>query len=181
MNRRRYPLLVWLVALLAVCSCHDWNRSPLAPSLQPAFGARVIDGQLRIWTGSRCAGITRFAVRFEPSRAELVLVSSSGRGEEVEHLTLGGPYPAGLEIFQPLPKGFDWHNQESLRISVYGGSGGWGTSTSLAELIGGSAQHPDDTYWFQDVGWLNPAEVAAQDGKKFLATCTPDSAKAGLP
>jgi hypothetical protein len=28
-----------------------------------------------------------------------------------------------------------------------------------------------DTY-FQGVGWLNPAEVAEQDAKTFLATCT---------
>jgi hypothetical protein len=25
---------------------------------------------------------------------------------------------------------------------------------------------------FQGVGWLNPAEVAEQDAKTFLATCT---------
>jgi hypothetical protein len=66
-----------------------------------------------------------------------------------------------------------------MRISIYGGSGGWATSTDLAEVIKGSRQHPADTYWFQDVGWLNPADVAAKDGKTFLATCTPDPAKNG--
>ncbi|MUM20561.1 hypothetical protein FZI91_02430 [Mycobacterium sp. CBMA271] len=54
---------------------------------------------------------------------------------------------------------------------------GWGSSTDTAEFIDESPQHPDDTYWFQDVGWLNPSEVAAKDGKDFLATCTPDPAK----
>ena len=26
----------------------------------------------------------------------------------------------------------------------------------------GSSERPSDSYWFQYVGWLNPAEVAAQ-------------------
>jgi hypothetical protein len=97
---------------------------------------------------------------------------------EVEHLTLGGPYPAGLEVSQPLPEGFHWHHQESMRISVHPGvPASWGSSTHLAEVIKGSEQHPADTHWFQDIGWLNPADVAAKDGKTFLATCTPDPAK----
>ncbi len=50
--------------------------------------------------------------------------------------------------------------------------GGWGSTTQLAEVIKGSAEHPDDTYWFQGVGWLNPAQVKEQDAKTFLATCT---------
>jgi hypothetical protein len=67
-----------------------------------------------------------------------------------------------------------------MGISIYGGRysfGGWGSHTNLATVIGESGQHPEDTYWFQDVGWLNPAQVAAQDGKTFLATCTADPAK----
>ena len=53
-----------------------------------------------------------------------------------------------------------------------GEKGGWGSTTQLAEVIKGSAEHPDDTYWFQGVGWLNPAQVKEQDAKTFLATCT---------
>lgn len=168
------------VALVAAAGCHRSNNwrpnAPFAPSLRPAFGARVTDGKLRIWTGSRCTGVTRVALTFEPSPAELVLTSQ--RGADVERLTLGGDYP-GLQIAQPLPDGFDWHTEDSLRISVYGGpgGGGLGSSTDLAEAIDGSEQHPVDTYWFQGVGWLDPDDVAARDGKTFLATCTPDPAK----
>lgn len=183
MIRRVGALVALAVVLLAGCHTEQgWHPSaPFAPSLRPAFGARVTDGQLRIWTGSPCVG-TRFAFAFEPSRAELVLTSDAEQGATVEYLILGGPYPAGLVISKPLPEGFDWRSQESLRISIYGGShsyGGWGSTTDLTEVIRGSTQHPPDTYWFQDVGWLNPAEVAAQDGKSFLATCTPDPAKKG--
>lgn len=181
MIRRAGALLALVVVLLAGCRTEQgWHPSaPFAPSLRPAFGVRVVDGQLRVWTGSLCVG-TRFAFAFEPSRAELVLTSVDVKGAKVEYLTIGGPYPHGVVTSTSLPEGFDWRSQESMSISIYGGSesyGGWGSSTDLAEVMQRSGQHPGDTYWFQDVGWLNPAEVAAQDGKTFLATCTRDPAK----
>jgi len=152
------------------------NKAPWAPSLQPAFGARVTDGKLQIWTGTRCAGVTRVALSFELSGAALVLLARSEDGVEIEHLTLGGPYPAALDISEPLPADFG-RDQKSMSLSVHGGSGGWGTVADLDQVMKESAQHPADTYWFQDVGWLDPAVVAAQDGKAFLATCTADPAK----
>lgn len=168
---RSVGVLLVVVALLTGCD-------PLGkPSLMPAFGARVTDGRLQIWTGSHCVGVMSVILSFEPSRAELELRAQAESGAEVERLTLGGPYPTGLQVFQPLPDGFDWHTEESMGIAVYGGTGRWGTSTDLAEVIKGSSEHPPDTYWFQDVGWLNPADVAAKDGRTFLATCTDDPAK----
>ncbi|MBS9533422.1 hypothetical protein KIH27_07435 [Mycobacterium sp. M1] len=102
--------------------------------------------------------------------------SQAEGGTEIEHFTLGGPYPAGLQVSQPLPEGFDWRAEKSMHLSLTGGSSQWGPMTDLAEVIKGSGQHPPDTYWFQDVGWLNPANVAAQDGKTFLGLCTPKTA-----
>ena len=167
-----------LVALVAACSGRDdWNpEAQFAPSLRPAFGARVTNGQLQIWTGSRCIGVTRLALTFEPDRAEAVLTAPPEHPATVEYLTLGGPYP-GLQLSEPLPEGFDWQTAETLRISVYGDGDSWGSYADVAEVIKGSAEHPDDTYLFQGVGWLNTAQVAAQNGKTFLATCTPDPAK----
>jgi hypothetical protein len=80
----------------------------------------------------------------------------------------------GLQVTQPLPPDFDWRSAESVRIAVVGAGekGGWGSTTQLAEVRDHSGEHPDDTYWFQSVGWLNPDEVAEKDGKTFLATCT---------
>ncbi|MEO6794978.1 MAG: hypothetical protein ABI253_07775 [Mycobacterium sp.] len=181
MIRRVGVLLALVSALLTGCRTdNSWHPSaPFAPSLRPAFGARVTDGQLRIWTGSPCVGI-RFALTFDPSHTELLLTSVTEQGAEVEYLTLGGPYPPGWALAGPLPAGFDWRSEASMRISIYGGSynfGGWGSRTDLATVIGESGQQPADTYWFQDVGWLNPAEVVAQDAKTFLATCTHDPAK----
>jgi hypothetical protein len=81
-------------------------------------------------------------------------------------------------VTKPLPPNFDWRAAEAVRISVDSGkTGGWGTTTQLAEVIKGSPEHPDDTYWFQGIGWLSPDEVAKQDGKTFLTTCTPSPPK----
>jgi hypothetical protein len=94
------------------------------------------------------------------------------RPATVEHLTLGGPYP-GLSVAEPLPEGFDWRSADSVRISVYMGTAGWGATAELAEVKDRSADLPPDTYWFQSVGRLDPAGVAAQDGTTFLATLHP--------
>ncbi|WP_458319139.1 hypothetical protein [Mycolicibacterium brisbanense] len=58
-----------------------------------------------------------------------------------------------------------------------GDPGSLGAQTDLAVVREESASHPADTYWFQDVGWLNPTQVAEQDGKTFLATCTREPKK----
>jgi hypothetical protein len=106
----------------------------------------------------------------------LILKSPAFLGVDFEYFTLGDP-SSGLEVFDPLPDGFDWRTQNSLSLVVYAKPADWDATTDLAEIIKGSADHPEDTYWFQGVGWLNPADVAAKDGKTFLATCTPEPAK----
>lgn len=171
MIRRLGILAALVVVLLAGCP----NKAPWAPSLPPAFGVRVGEGQLQVWTGSPCVGITRVAFYFTPSRAELVLTSTEG--VNLDHLSLGGPYPPGLTVSQPLPPDFQWRNEKTLDLFTSGGASRWGTSVDLAAVIEGSERHPDDTYWFRHVGWLNPAEVAEQDGKTFLGICTADPAK----
>jgi hypothetical protein len=168
-------------ALLAACDRGGWEKTaPVAPSLRPAFGARVTAGELRIWTGSPCVAATRVDLTFDPfqdDHAELVLGPPPGLAPDVEHLVLGGPY-RGLAVTTPLPAGFDWRNAESMMFNVDRiTGGGWGSTAQIAEIVKGSAEHPDDTYWFQDVGWLNPGEVAAQNGKTFLTTCSPDPEK----
>jgi hypothetical protein len=177
---RRVLAIAAVGALVVACDRDSWKQTaPFAPSLRPAFGVRVTDGELRIWTGSPCVAVTRLDLTFDPyqdDRAELVLTPSHGRAPEVEHLVLGGPYP-GLEVATPLPAGFTWRTAESMMFSVDREQWSWGSTADIAEIIKGSAAHPEDTYWFQDVGWLNPAEVAAQDGKTFLTTCAPDPAK----
>ena len=179
--RRVVALAVAAALLVAGCHTDDdrWDPNvPGAPSLRPAFGVRITDGKLQIWTGSRCVGVTRMGLSFAPNTAALLLESQSPGGVVVERFAALGPYPPGLEVTEAWPAGFDWHTETSLQFWVRAAVGG-GSTTHLDEVVKESAQHPDDTYWFQGVGWLSPAEVAAKDGKTFLATCTPDPAKKG--
>ena len=143
-----------------------------ASSPPAAFGARVTDGKLRIWTGSPCAATTGVSLIFKPGQVDQVLTAPDPAGVAFDHLALGEPVP-GLEVTKELPDGFDWRTQQSLQLAVRAATPDQGASVDLAEVLKGSAQHPDHTYWFQDVGWLDPAAVAEKDGKTFTATCTP--------
>ena len=154
---------------------HRWHP-PGELSLPTAFGARVTDGKLRIWTGSRCGDVTFVGLAFDENTAILQLDSTGSGGPAVEHLTLGGPYPPGLRVSMALPDGFDWRTQRRLALTIYATPAGHDATTDLSTVIAESAAHPDDTYYFAGVGWLDPAGVAARDGKTFLATCTPDPA-----
>ncbi|MGV9801039.1 hypothetical protein ACWDTP_23625 [Mycobacterium sp. NPDC003449] len=170
------------VSVTAGCDGDDgWSpEAQFAPSLQPAFGARVTDGRLRIWTGTPCTGVTRLALTFDadrPDRADLVLTAPDADGAPLEHFTLGDPSP-GLEVSEPLPHGYDWRRARTLRLVISASRDGWGSNADLGEVTDGSPHHPADTYWFQDIGWLDAAGVAEQDGKTFLTTCSSDPAKA---
>ncbi|GAS86865.1 hypothetical protein [Mycolicibacterium brisbanense] len=167
-------LITLLVSVLVACDKHDWKHVQGAPSLRPAFGARVTDGQLQIWMGSRCDHAREVNLEFGPGKT-LVLSAPEHQWASVDRLTLGGPYP-GLRVTQPLPAEFDWRTAEKLTIWINGDPGSLGAQTDLAVVREESVKHPDDTYWFQDVGWLNPTQVAADDSKTFLALCTPDPA-----
>jgi hypothetical protein len=188
--------------LIGLTGCDPFRPNQLAPSLPVAYGVRVTNGKLRIWTGSPCLAATKVKLTFNAdhdTRADLTLRTPLATqkieppagttrndigpdpGVDVEYLTIGGPY-SGFDVVEALPQGFDWRTAKTLLMYLDGPNASWGASGDLSEAITGSAQHPDDTYWFQGVGWLNPAGVTARDGKDFLALCTPDPAKnAGLP
>ncbi|SHV80113.1 Uncharacterised protein [Mycobacteroides abscessus subsp. abscessus] len=186
MIRRIHCLGVAFVTLLALCGCDPLGK----PSLPVQFGVRVTDGQLRVWTGSPCRGTTAVDVTFNTDgrvKAELKLEvpplpaavgsrkAPPNPGVEVEYLTVGGPYP-GFDVVTPLPAGFDWRTADT--VSVFPQSPrSFGAVSKLGEAITESDRHPPDTYWFEGIGWLNPAEVAARDGTKFLALCSRDPAQ----
>ena len=124
---RRVLTVLAAVAVLAACD-------PLGrPSLESAFGARVLDGKLHIWTGSTCHDVIEFGLTFNPykqdARAELLMKAPNDVGVDVEYFTLGDQVP-GLKLTQPLPPNFDWRSAESVRITVHGNkTGGWGDTT----------------------------------------------------
>lgn len=163
-------------SLLTVCTPDPAREL----SLPPAFGARVTDGTLRIWAGSPCTAVNGVTLIFSPDTTKPATIELAfGKSDSpvnFEYYTLGEPIP-GMETLEALPVGFDWRNQDSLQLSVHTTNTHNDPTTTLAEVMEHSADHPEDTYWFQGVGWLNPGQVAEQDGKTFLTTCTEDPAK----
>lgn len=155
--------------------CYFFGPDPEQASLPLAFGARDTDGDLRLWTGAPCSGATRVTVRFSAD-AKLVLEPADGTPAQIEHLDLRGPYP-GWRVEQALPANFDWRTAEQVDLWIDGGDGQGSKRALVADIIDGSGRHPGDTFWFQDVGWLNPGQVADLDGKIFLTVCTPDPGK----
>jgi hypothetical protein len=105
--------------------------------------------------------------------SKLVLRSTDPSGVDVGRLTLGAPYP-GMQVTQELPAGFDWRSADLLMLSVTARTGAFAGTSELPAVVKDSGAHPADTYYFQRIGWLNAADVAAQAGKTFLATCTTD-------
>ncbi|MCG7610125.1 MULTISPECIES: hypothetical protein [Mycobacterium] len=188
MTRVLGSMLIALTLLLAICGCNPLGKNPIAASVPVAFGIRVTDGNLRIWTGLPCPGTTEVDVTFDQEqtdRAELKLAAPGPAaqpgaapvpGVEVEHLTIGGPY-SGFEVRSALPDGFDWRTAETVSLFTRGAPITWGADSELAEAEEHSGEHPNDTYWFQGIGWLNPAEVAEQAGRTFISVCSPDPAK----
>lgn len=184
---------VALMLLVAICGCDPHHRRYLGPELPVAFGVRVTDGKLRIWTGSPCIGTTSINLMFKtsPDAAETLRLQTPGKslqvnpppgasrddiapdpGVQVEYLTLSEPY-LGFDVVHALPPGFDWQTARNLLISLDGPPNSWPGQTDLAEAIDGSAQNPG-RYWFDGFGWLDPAEVAAKNGKTLLTLCEPD-------
>ncbi|MET0450590.1 MAG: hypothetical protein ABW137_02015 [Mycobacterium sp.] len=184
-------LIAVLTAALTIVGCGPLKpENPMESSLPIVYGARITDGKLNIWTGSPCAGTTSVRIAFESSdgkRAEMQLGTPTYEGKltpgvQVDHLVIGDPNP-GFDVLEALPQGFDWLGAQTLTFDLGGPdlSPGRVTQIDLAEVKSGSAQHPADTYWFSGIGWLDPEQLAAQDGKTLLAYCTPDPARESLP
>ncbi|MGA5546325.1 hypothetical protein ACPCIR_31245 [Mycobacterium sp. NPDC051198] len=110
---------------------------------------------------------------------ELVLTATDPAGAEVEHLTLGGPYPAGLQVIQPWPSDTDWRlaGRLTLQVNAFPIDAqpvDFRATTTVSDIVDGSPVHPEDTLWFDDVGWLDKAGVAERDGKTFTTACASD-------
>jgi hypothetical protein len=175
---------------MALVGCGPFRLdNPMETSVPSSkFGIRLVDGDLKIWTGSPCEGVTEINLIFTAppdDRTELQLYTpTAGRGftpgVEVEYVSLGGPHP-GLQVSKALPPDFDWRAANRLSIHVGGPPVARGADIDfppiVAEITEHSSEHSEDTFFFPGLGWLDPAEVAAGDGREFLTLCTPDPAK----
>jgi hypothetical protein len=139
-------------------------------SKEPVVGVRVTDDQLRFWTGAPCPFDSGVVLTFQPGQAELILTKTAAPRSDVEFLTLGGPYPE-FTVTHPLPADFNWRTAKSVLLRVDSDGLLWSRTTNLTTPIAESAQHPEDTYYFQDIGWLNPADIADRDRRDFHTIC----------
>lgn len=183
-------LISLLVGALVVTGCGPLApENPMEASLPMVYGARVTDGKLKIWTGTPCAGTTsvRIGLISDAGTVETDMGTPTypGRltpGVAVDHLTVGEA-PPGMTVYEPLPAGAEWRNADTLRLNLTGPdkSPGGQITMDLSTVKSESAQHDPDTYWFPEVGWLGPDQVAEQNGRTFLTLCTPDPAREELP
>lgn len=170
-------LVVGVVGWRLAAGDDDWDPdAQFAPSLRPAFGARVDGDRLQIWTGRPCRDVTRVMLTYRFADRDSIPVLLSAPGTTVERFDAGsGAGP--LAVQDPLAPGIDWQEAESVSMVLDGPDFHQGSFVDLDVVAEGSPEHDADTYWFQDVGWLDPDAVGEKDGKSFLTTCTPDPAE----
>jgi hypothetical protein len=172
-----------VVPLLGLAACDTdgdgWDPdAQFAPSLRPAIGVRVTDGDLRLWTGTPCRRVTRVTLTFDAGTGESgrwELASRKGRGVLLEKLSLDGPN-RGFRVVEPLPDGYDWGDAAEVSFVADAADQPWGTDTDLDVVRDESAEHAEDVYYFDHVGWLDEAAVTERNGTDFLTPCTPDPA-----
>ena len=173
---RAWPavLVTPLVAVVGLVGCQTENASrsdaPFAAPMMTAFGARVTDGKLEIWVPPGCSGVRSVEVGFGFG-AELVLTDTSATAS-FDRFTVGGPYP-GLTVTEAPPSDFDWRTVEYVFLNVESTPGGYPGTSRVADIVDGSDGHPSDTFYFDGVGWLDPAGVAEREGREFAGVCRP--------
>lgn len=164
-----------VLTVAVVSGCQLIGPDPETTSLPPVFGARMSDGRLQLSTGTPCREVSRVVVLFTPDAGRLTLQPVGSGTADVDHLTVGGPY-GGLEVTEQLPDGFDWRTAEQVTLIVTAPEGSGSTPTNIAEIVDGSSEHPENTFYFQGVGWLDPEQVAEQNRRSLLTICTTDPA-----
>lgn len=171
------------IIVFLVASCED--NVPPHTSLPTAAGYRAEGDELILWTGAPCQGVTKVAVNFrmwvtesptKPNYAYYdVSLTADSPGVRIDHLNLVDPGPDFTRKGE-LPDGFDWRSAASITVRITADGPTWTSRVSVAEIVAGSPEHPDDTYLFDDLGWKGPAQVERENGTDFIAICTSDPA-----
>lgn len=157
----------WVVAAtsLALVLTGCWS-APEEP--RPVAGMRVVEGQLELWAGAGCPGVS--AVALSAVQDDEVVdtwetTATSPEGATLETLSVGGDN-AG---FTASGRGLDWQDAEVIRMVVSrpdtprAASGYW----DVERLAGGGS---DGQWLVQDVGWLTEdqfADLGQGDGGRY--------------
>lgn len=177
--RRSMAAGAFVVAALVVLSVAPMlnpRMQPLEPDLPFLLGARADADDLVVWVGARCEDAESFKVTVsvrEPRR------SVSLRLESDEPTTLEGPLrvrdlqedpPGSFEVVERWPDQIDLADFDAISVL----SPGAGAQAPVDVVVEGSAEHPGEFWFGDDLGWMDLDEAAARDGEDFYSLCRTD-------
>ena len=169
-------LLVAALVVLAVAAVLNPRGQPLEPDAPVLMGVRVDADDLVVWVGARCEDAESLKVTVsvrEPRR------SVSLRLEADEPTTLEGPLrvrdlqedpPGSFEVVERWPDQLDLADFDAISVL----SPGAGAQAPVDVVVEGSAEHPGEFWFGDDLGWMDLDEAARRDGEDFYSLCRTD-------
>jgi len=146
------------------------------PPLPVVVGARLVDDDLTFSFGGEC----------EPPFTVYLSFASYGNMSGLDfafasNKSLNGfdisSRQSGVVVIQNLPAKFDWLQSSAMwvRVQFSDNSSSWMGNIDKHGMseVALSNQHPYGEFYFSDIGWLSPSEVAARDGVDLLTVCHP--------
>lgn len=169
-------MVVAALVALAVAAVVNPRGQPLEPELPFLLGVRVDADNLVVWVGARCeeAESLKVAVSVREPRRSVSL-----RLESDEPTTLEGPLrvrdlqadpPGSFEVVERWPDQLDLADFDAISVL----SPGAGAQAPVDVVVEGSAEHPGEFWFGDDLGWMDLDEAAARDGEDFYSLCRTD-------
>jgi len=145
---------------------------PQDPQYPVVFGIRVTDNHFWISTARPCPTHAVLSVVFPGSKMATPISVTLLKPIDTLDLTDPGP---DVTVQQYMAQGFLW-SDEGTRVEITtqfpDGSSSFFSAVNFTDLQEESADYPDQ-FFFGQMGWLAPDDVAARDGIDLLTVCTP--------
>jgi len=146
------------------------------PPLPVVWGARANGEDLSFSFGSECQPPATVSVLFASYANLSGLTFSFSIDEPLSEFEIGA-LPSSATVLQKLPESFDWHKSSMMSVLLQFGDQSWSWRSAMSESdmaeVMRSEMHPLDEFYFREIGWSTPSEVAARDGVDLLTFCHP--------
>lgn len=148
-----------VVCCLPLLACDPMS----APLVRTQAGFQVTSsGDLRIFTGQECDGVTKVSVELEESddqpETAWTLRSTSRDGGPLTELTLGEP-PDGFRVTAATSDTqLDWRSMKTVKISTETRNGNTGSYVSVDSFLEDAEGHGADEFYVEDEGWMTRDE-----------------------
>jgi len=135
-----------------------------APLVQYSGGYQETEtGQLLLWTGQPCTGVTDIEFELVNDDNELTtrwkLTSRKPAGGAVEEVVLGEPLP-GFRVTERSDPDPDWRGFDTVRLLIKTQQGQSATYTKVDTFTDQLPDHSSDEYFVQDQGWYTKGDFA---------------------